>query len=95
MSTGTMASEALFKKAYKLALARAEIIQEARVARMNELGLVPGETVLMYKGERYQFACLNPGSERNEKPWLRGRKFKKDGTLVVRLTTIWGEWEIE
>ena len=64
-------------------------------ARLIDLGLVTGETILIHDGKEFLFQYASYFSRYNNKPWATGCVRRKDGTWSQRHTALYGYWEIK
>lgn len=61
-------------------------------ARLESLGLVPNETVLIYQGKEYLFVSARMLDWAI--PWTHGRPRKKNGDWAERDTCLYGDWKV-
>jgi len=73
----------------KLSAARKSLYE----AELEKHGLVPGETVLRYKGKKYILASASHFDW--GKPWVTGRLCKKGGGVAKNTNCLYNDWETE
>jgi hypothetical protein len=65
-------------------------------AHAEEKWGVSSGTVVTYRGGRFSVIGFDKYvTGLGDKPWLIGRKFKKDGTLGLAERTLYGDWGLE
>ena len=75
--------------------ALAELNGEFKRARERDWGLVPGLTILLHNGARYEYRKLGAyPSDTDSKPWVSAAKIRKDGQPALTTKSIFDEWEI-
>ena len=79
--------------AMALKAARTELDKLFVQRSKNLHGIEPGMRVRARGGE-YLVTGIRPESLRDLKPWLYGKKFKKDGQPSNMEVTLYSEWEI-
>ena len=61
--------------------------------RSKQLHGIDVGMIVTSHGAKYLVVAILPNSWREAKPWLTGRKFKKNGEAGEREVTIFSSWE--
>ena len=74
-----------------LSAAVARLTAHANESFCKQVGLVPGETVVVSYRKRFLFSGVHTAAY----GWICGAEFKKDGTPSVRVQNLYADWTKE
>lgn len=58
-------------------------------------GIIEGDMVITRKGVRYRVVAVEFTLGPKERPWVRGRRVRKDGAVSGRSNQLLGDWTKE